>query len=273
MRNRGVAVIYALFCVFIGVSALVDITRDQDEWFWPYALFTCAVYFFAQPLCRNSSSSNTSFSPWVYFPPLVVVYYLLEPALKISHLEADDPTLIAKLVFIFISTFLLGCLLVNVLWRRSTVQSVKVVNLLNLRRLAFLLFIVAFGTYLYVFLLLGFLPLRPDFEVVRTSLPRYITGYGVFAMLLAVPAGIILLSQTHLIESKYAKYFTIGVGFFALLLPLFTGNRTRVLAGFLVVLLSRWHATGRWPSYLKASLVVMFVVALLGVVGGIRLAS
>lgn len=239
-----------------------------------YFLGILLVYTIINISIQSTQKSGNSFAPWVGYPILVTFYYLAEPIIGGAAIGAKRPLAIAEVTLYYLSFFLVSCYITNffVVRQKLTYKNFEI-NELSLTRMALGMFAISLIVHLYVISSLGFLPLRPDFEIIRTELPQHISGYATYLMYLSVPSSIIFFSISCRTENKKLKRLCFTLGVISSVLPLHTGNRTRFLVSVIVPLLIRWSYSNTWPKTSKVALFSLIGLIIMGFVGAVRLSS
>lgn len=265
------------FITFLVISLIISLKNDissvnsivsVDYLFY---IFICYCFFIIlnDKLCNFSSF----FSPWIFYPILVTLYYLLEPLLGGALIGAKDPRVISQLTFYYIISFLVGCSLAVFIAGRKKVFTAIRINHKTLFQFSVAILLISLIIHIVVIARFGFLPLRPDFEIIRTELPQHISGYATYLMYLSTPSAIIFFTISTKTKNTKLKYLCFLLGTISAILPLHTGNRTRFLVSVIVPLLIFWSYRSSWPKTWKIFSLVTIGLIIMGVIGAIRLSS
>lgn len=269
--------------LFLFLVAMVDYNRVQSESMLSYVFVIVLTYFaFLFTVKRHNFSLDYS-SPILFYPPLVFFYFLFEPIFQFSLMSTSDPQYLGFLVFCFILFFMLGCFSTSLINESVNVKNKikkkieggfsRTIDKKLIFWFAITFFLSAFLVNVFIISKLGFLPARPDFEKIRTELPQYISGYFTYVMYLSVPATLLFFAVRIKSNSHALRRWCLIFGLMSLILPLHTGNRTRFLLGLITSLLLYWDYNRKWPKPFHIVFLLTFGLAIMGLIGGIRLSS
>ncbi len=258
---------------FLLLTVLHSLANPDDPSALPGVSLAILAYFVCFIFLKRTVHTVPVYAPWVFYPPAVMLYYLLEPVLQLSIISTSQPDYIALLVAYFLVFFVLGVSTIQFIPNKLSSGRAYWLDERRVFISAVIMFAMALVVNIFVAAKFGFLPLRPDFEVFRTELPQHISGYFTYIMYLSVPAAILLLSVSEITENKNIKKISLILGIFCVLLPLHTGNRTRFFITIITVQLVRWFYLKKWPTLLQISVFIGMGIVVMGLVGAVRLSS